>query len=200
LHEGLNLAGVFDVGGVFFCNDSRWAVAIPWQKQTASEDIAVKSDAYGFEGVRVDGMDPLAVYATTRYALRKATAADSETRRPTLIEALQYRFGPHTTADDPSVYRSDEELAYWRARDPISRFETFLQDRGLLDGETVETIEASTRETVADAIDTAESVESDPSDMFDHVYAEPTPRIEAQKRELTDLLDEYGDDVFLGDH
>jgi len=113
------------VPAVFFCNNNQWAISVPAEKQTASQTIAQKATAYGFEGVRVDGMDPLASYQVTRDALEKAKNPSNGELRPTLIEAVQYRFGAHTTADDPSVYRESEEVKQWKKKDPIPDWKLF---------------------------------------------------------------------------
>ncbi|MGH8945600.1 MAG: thiamine pyrophosphate-dependent enzyme, partial [Acidimicrobiia bacterium] len=101
-HTGMNFAGVWKTPTVFICSNNLYAISVPYSKQTASETIAQKAEAYGFEGLRVDGMDPIAVYLATRLAASRAR----EGRGPTLIEALTYRYGPHATADDPTLYRS----------------------------------------------------------------------------------------------
>ena len=199
-HEGLNFAGVFDVPAVFFCNNNQWAISVPRERQTASETLAQKAAAYGFEGVVVDGMDPLAVYQVTTEALAKATgdAAEDGRPRPTLIEAVQYRFGAHTTADDPSVYRDEGEVERWRRKDPIPRLEAFLRERGILDDERIAAIDESVKTEVADAIETAETTERPvPSDMFDHVYAERTDRLNEQATDLERLRERYGDEELL---
>ncbi|MES3518176.1 MAG: pyruvate dehydrogenase (acetyl-transferring) E1 component subunit alpha [Natronomonas sp.] len=197
-HEGLNFAGVFDVPVVFFCNNNGWAISVPRERQTASETLAQKADAYGIEGVQVDGMDPIAVYQVTKRAVEKAKADDPAGSRPTLIEAVQYRFGAHTTADDPSVYRDDEELERWRQKDPIPRLETFLRDRGLLDDEAIDAMEAEIHETVATAIEAAESSQRPHAEeLFEHVYEEPTEPIERQRAYLRALRERYGDEELL---
>ena len=197
-HEGLNFAGVFDAPVVFFCNNNQWAISVPRERQTASETIAQKAIAYGFDGVQIDGMDPLAVYRATRDAIDKAKDPDDGQLRPTLIEAVQYRFGAHTTADDPTVYRDDSEVEQWRELDPIKRMEAFLTGEGLLDDDRIEEIEASVTKQVADAVDAAEAVESpEPSEIFEHVYDSMPARLHEQLDQLEYLRDAYGDDALL---
>ncbi|MFC6726876.1 thiamine pyrophosphate-dependent dehydrogenase E1 component subunit alpha, partial [Halobium palmae] len=131
-HEGLNFAGVFDAPVVFFCENNEWAISLPRDRQTASDTIAGKAEAYGLGGAQVDGNDPLAVYEATCEALK--CARDGE---PVLLEALTYRRGAHTTADDPGRYRDEEpDLPEWRTRDPVERYEEFLRSEGVLDDES----------------------------------------------------------------
>ena len=200
-HEGLNFAGVFDTPNVFFCNNNQWAISVPRERQTASETLAQKAEAYGFEGVQVDGMDPLAVYEVTKRAVEKAKDPGEGELRPTLIEAVQYRFGAHTTADDPSVYREEEEVEQWKAKDPIPRMETFLLENGYLDTEGVEAIEGSVKDEVAEAIDEAESVaRPEPEEIFKHVYEGMPDRLREQAAEFEALRETYGDEAFLEGH
>lgn len=185
-HEGCNFAGVFKAPIVFFCQNNQFAISVPLQRQTASETIAQKAVAYGFPGVRVDGNDVLAVYKVTKEALDRARAGEG----PTLIEVVTYRFGPHTTADDPTRYRRQEELEEWRQRrDPITRMRRFLMQRGLLDEERDKAIAEEARERVAAAVRAVEQMpKAAATDIFDYVYAERPWHLEEQRRELLEEL------------
>jgi pyruvate dehydrogenase E1 component alpha subunit len=184
-HEGLNFAGVFDAPVVFFCENNDWAISTPRERQTASESIAVKAGAYGFDGVQVDGNDPLAVRETVTEALESARGGD-----PVLVESLTYRRGPHTTADDPSVYRDDDpDLPEWRTRDPVERYEEFLRGEGVVDDEFVETVREEAEAELKTAVEEAESAPpADPDDVFDHAYASLPPDLERQKASMRDSL------------
>ena len=125
VHEALNFAAVFKAPCVFVVQNNHWAISVPVSRQLAGPSIAHRAIGYGMPGIRVDGNDVLACYAVTDEAARRARDGGG----PTLIEAVTYRMGPHTTSDDPTRYRSDEELEYWAARDPIQRYRTYLQAR-----------------------------------------------------------------------
>jgi pyruvate dehydrogenase E1 component alpha subunit len=197
-HEGLNFAGVYDVPMVFFCNNNQWAISVPREKQTRSETLAQKAHAYGFEGVQVDGMDPLAVYKVTQEALAKARNPDEDQLRPTMIEAVQYRFGAHTTADDPTVYRDEDEVEEWKAKDPIPRLETYLREQEILDDERVAEIESEVEDRVAGAIEAAEAEpRPDPEEMFEHAYAELPPQLRQQRDEFLETVEKHGREAFL---
>ncbi|GAA0554258.1 thiamine pyrophosphate-dependent enzyme [Halorubrum ejinorense] len=211
-HEAMNFAGVFDTPTLFCCHNNGWAISIPESRQTATDTFAQKATAYGFDGVRVDGMDPLASYAVTREAAERARgeggggdgdgASDSEgdsadASRPVLIEFLEYRFGAHTTADDPSAYRDPDDVDPWRALDPVDRMEGFLRETGRIDDAGVAAAREEADEVVAAAIDFAESVDGAPSDMFDHAYAELPPEIRRQRDDLLAAVDEHGEEAFL---
>ncbi|OTF02928.1 thiamine pyrophosphate-dependent dehydrogenase E1 component subunit alpha [Halorubrum sp. SD612] len=200
-HEAMNFAGVFDTPTIFCCHNNGWAISIPRERQTASATFAQKASAYGFDGVRVDGMDPLASYAVTREAAERARGTDSETDtddpRPVLVEFVEYRFGAHTTADDPTAYRDPDDVDPWRALDPLDRMEAFLRETGRIDDEGVAAIRDEADDVVADAIDFAESVEAEPSDMFEDAYAELPPEVRRQRDELLAAVEEHGEDEFL---
>ena len=196
-HEAMNFAGVFDTPTVFFCNNNGWAISHPVENQTASATIAQKADAYGMAGVRVDGMDPLACYAVTKEAVERARDPDEGEGRPTLVEAVTYRFGAHTTADDPTVYRDEEEVETWKARDPLTRFEAFLRKTGRLDDELDAEIQADAEDHVAAVVDEATERQGDPESMFEDAYAELPPELARQREGFLSMLDEYGDEAFL---
>jgi pyruvate dehydrogenase E1 component alpha subunit len=141
--------------------------------------------AHGVPGIQVDGNDVLAVYAATKEAVERARSGEG----PTLIEAVTYRMSVHTTADDPSRYREDEEVEEWAERDPITRFQVYLKDKGLLDDEKIEQIEEEIDQEIRDAVERAEETMSEKVDalkMFDHMYDEPHPYLEAQREELAE--------------
>jgi pyruvate dehydrogenase E1 component subunit alpha len=127
--EALNFSGVFNAQTVLFVQNNQWAISMPRSRQTASQTIAQKGLAQGVTGVMVDGNDVLAVYAVSDWALCRARGGEG----PTLIEAVTYRIGAHTTADDPRRYQPPEEIEEWRGRDPLPRFRAYLERRGLWD-------------------------------------------------------------------
>ncbi len=125
-HEAVNFSAVFDLPVIIIIQNNQWAISTPRSSQTKAKTLAHKAIGYGIEGIQVDGNDPLAMYIATKEAKEKALRGEG----PTLIEALTYRLGPHTTSDDPSIYRSDDEVAYWEERDPITRFRIYLIELG----------------------------------------------------------------------
>lgn len=178
-HEALNFAGVWSVPVVFLVQNNQWAISVPLKKQTHSATIAQKAVAYGMPGLQVDGNDVLAVYAAAREAVDRARAGDG----PTLIECVTYRLGVHTTADDPSKYRSEEEVTMWEKKDPLTRFRAYLEQRSLLESDIESQIDAE----IVDAVQRFEATPPpDPLTMFDHAYAELTPDLEAQRAELAE--------------
>jgi len=177
VHEAFNLAGVWNVGVVFYVQNNQWAISLPTEKQTASRTLAEKACAYGFESIRVDGNDLLAVYAATSLGARIAR----EKCRPVLIEGVTYRLGAHTTADDPRLYRDEEQVADWLEKDPLTRLEKYLALRGLLSEKDREDLAAETLEESRKAFEQAER-EVDPSleDTFRYTFASLPPVLERQ--------------------
>lgn len=182
-HSALNFAGVFQTPTLFFCQNNHYAISCPVAKQTASKSIAVKAQAYGFEGRRVDGNDVLAVYQATKEA---AEYVRSE-RKPFLIEAVTYRMGPHTTADDPTRYRPDEELKQWEQKDPLRRFRMYLEKKGLLDEEAERKLREEVQAQIQEAVREAEKAPlPGPEALIEDVYAEVPPFL---REELTEILE-----------
>jgi pyruvate dehydrogenase E1 component alpha subunit len=189
-HEAMNFAGVWHVPIVFICQNNQWAISIPLKKQTHSRTIAEKAMAYGFPGIQVDGNDVLAVYAATRDAVARARAGNG----PTLIECVTYRLGVHTTADDPTKYRSQEEVAEWERKDPITRFTAYLEKKNLLE----DGLEAKIDAEIAEAVRRFEATPApDPLTVFDHIYAELPPDL---RRERDALAKQLGQTASNGDH
>ncbi|WP_425492894.1 pyruvate dehydrogenase (acetyl-transferring) E1 component subunit alpha [Natrinema amylolyticum] len=178
VYEAMNLAGVYEAQTIFFCQNNQYAISTPLSKQTRAASLAQKAVAAGIEPIQVDGNDILGVYAVTKAARERARRGV-----PTLIEATTYRREMHTTADDPSVYRTTEEEESWEPLDPILRFERYLRDRGLLDDETVDSIESEIEADLEESLEAARETEAnaDPVDMFDNAYAERPPYLERQR-------------------
>ena len=177
VHEAFNLAGVWSVGVVFYVQNNQWAISLPTEKQTASRTLAEKACAYGFESIRVDGNDLLAVYAAASVGARIAR----EKNRPVLIEGYTYRLGAHTTADDPKLYRDDTQVAGWLDKDPLIRLEKYLLGRGLLTEKDREELAAAAQDEAKKAFGRAEN-EADPSleDTFRYTFASMPPLLERQ--------------------
>lgn len=181
-HEGINIASVFKAPVVFFNQNNGYAISVPIDKQMNSETIAQKSESYGIPGIRVDGMDVFAVYLAVKEALDRARRGEG----PTLIEAVTMRFGPHTTADDPTKYRDQEKIDEERDRlDPLLRVERLMKNLNMWDEEWVEKIEKEIDTELNEAIDRMEAYEKpNPAHMFDYVFEEPTWTIAEQKEAL----------------
>ncbi len=178
-HEAMNFAAVFDIPVVFFCQNNHYAISLHLSQQTRSESIAAKAAAYGMEGVQVDGNDVLAVIEVTARAVERARDGFG----PTLIEAVTYRLGPHTTSDDPSRYRDAAEGAEWAARDPLLRVQEYLRSQGSWDDTYQAQLEQRCAQVVEEAVAAAESL-SEPTrdEMLDRMFAKPTSALERQRR------------------
>lgn len=179
-HEGLNWAAVFKVPAIFFCTNNQYAISMNRSRQTVSETLAQKAVAYGMPGIQVDGMDLLAVYAATKAAADHARAG----KGPVLIEALGYRLGAHTTADDPSLYRSAEEEALWAPREPLIRMRKLLESRGLWDEAKEEAFRAEVVAETDAAMKEVDALNETPlPEVFAYQYADTPADLLAQQAE-----------------
>jgi len=179
-HEAMNFAAVYQTPTVFLCQNNGYAISYPTSEQTKSESIAAKAAAYGMPGIRVDGNDVVAVLVGVREAAALARAGDG----PSLIEAVTYRLGPHTTADDPTRYRAGDEGDEWEAKDPLARIKTLLEQQGQWSEEWQSELEARSSEIIERAVDWAESVPPPTfEEMLHRMYATPTAPIREQLAE-----------------
>ena len=149
-HEGLNFAGVHQLPILFICENNQYAYSVPIEKALAIDDVADRAESYGFDGVAINGNDVLAVYQTTQGALRRARGGDG----PTLIECKTYRWHGHSE-HDKAFYRTEEELAMWKSRDPIPTFTTYLQGLRVLDETKTADIEQRVKKTIDEALELA---------------------------------------------
>lgn len=179
-HEALNFAGVLQTPVIFLCQNNQWAISLPREKQSRSKTLAQKGLAYGMPCLQVDGNDVLAVYTAAAEAAERARDGGG----PTMIECVTYRLGIHTTADDPSKYRDEEEVEKWEKRDPLPRFQDYLKECGVLSDGDIESLESEIEEEIDQAWkDTETRMEEldGPEMMFDYIYAERPPYLEAQR-------------------
>ena len=179
-HEAMNFAAVFETPCIFFCQNNGWAISLPRESQTRSETIAQKAIAYGMPGFQVDGNDLFAVYQMTLEAVERARAGGG----PTLIEAVTYRIGPHTTSDDPGRYRNADEGLEWARRDPLERVRLFLSERGSWSDAWQAQIENEAATEIDRAIELAEEMPAMTArDIFDAMFEEPTLSLRRQQSE-----------------
>ncbi len=188
--EALVFAASFQTPQVFFLQNNHWAISVPVSVQSRTP-LYLRAGGFGIPGVQVDGNDVLASYAVTAKNLEEARSGSG----PRLIEALTYRIGAHTTSDDPGKYRTDAELDWWLARDPIIRYEAYLRSRGEGDAFFAEaTVQAE--DFAADVRRRTLEIANPGTDlMFDHVYSEPHPVMSAQKQWLADYEAALGADL-----
>lgn len=176
-HAGMNFAGVWKAPTVFICSNNGYAISVPVSKQTASETLAHKAVGYGIPGVRVDGMDVLAMYQVTAEAVDRARRGDG----PTFIEAITYRYGAHATADDARLYRSTEEEEAWRSKDPMIRMRRFLESRDLWDDVTHDELVAQATREFDTALEAIEAQGEPGRDaIVRHVYDRIPPLLVGQ--------------------
>jgi TPP-dependent pyruvate/acetoin dehydrogenase alpha subunit len=149
-HEALNIAGVQRLPVLFICENNQYAYSVPLEKSMAIDDVADRAEGYGFDGVAINGNDVLAVYQATQGALARARAGDG----PTLIECKTYRWHGHSE-HDKAFYRTNEELAMWKSRDPIPTFTTYLKGLHVLTDQHEAEIDARVKTTIDDAVEFA---------------------------------------------
>jgi len=189
-HSAMNFAAVTKAPVVFVIIDNGWAISVPSSKQTAASSYGAKAKAYGMPGIDVDGNDPVAIFSATQEAADRARAGEG----PSLVALRSYRMGGHSSSDDPTRYRDDEEVKYWSERDPLSRMESFLMQKGLLsEGQRKELSSALVSEIKA-AIDHAEQV-GDPEleSLVTDVYAVPPKHLTRQVIDALRIVAEQGD-------
>ena len=174
--ESFDFAAVYHAPVVFFCQNNQYAISVPISRQTAVP-IAQRSDGFGFRGVRVDGNDVLACHAVTSAALQQARDGGG----PTLIEAVTYRMGAHTTSDDPTRYREADEVAAWKAKDPIDRVHAYLDSVGTPPQFFTE-LEAEAEALGEHLREACVAMESpDLAELFDQVFVEQTGELREQQ-------------------
>jgi 2-oxoisovalerate dehydrogenase E1 component alpha subunit len=182
-NEAFNFAAVNSAPVVFFCQNNQWAISVPLNKQLAVP-VYRRAAGFGFPGVQVDGNDVLAVYAVTKVAAERAREGGG----PTLVEALTYRLGAHTTTDDPTRYRTKDELEMWTSREPVGRYKAFLEKAGLWSEGLEQEVQAEA-DLLAARIRTSVEEMPDPpmADLVEHVYADPPATLMRQWRRLEEF-------------
>ena len=183
-HVGMNFAGVFKAPCIFICRNNGWAISTGLRSQTAAPSFAAKAIGYGMPGVRVDGNDLLAILAVMEDAVARARAGEG----PTLIEAVTYRRGGHSSSDDPSVYRDPGEPRQWEAKDPIERWKKYLATRGLHSEALENDLRNQIQGELSECLAHAERLGPPPVEsLFDDVFAELPPHLAEQRAELLAL-------------
>ncbi len=189
IHESFVFAAVHKAPVVFVVENNGYAISMPVQKQSVTDHLAGRGPGFGIPSMRVDGNDVLAMIGATREAVDRARAGDG----PTLIEAVTYRMSLHTTSDDPSVYRSEEEVEYWKQREPFHRLEKYLAGRGILDDDGIAATTAECEQEVLEARDRfRERSIPKPREVFDFVYRNMPAELKEQQREYFQRLDRKG--------
>jgi pyruvate dehydrogenase E1 component alpha subunit len=180
-YEAMNFAGVWKAPVVFLIQNNQWAISIPREKQTAAQTLAQKAIAAGIPGVQVDGSDALAVYKATKEALDRAHKGEG----PTLIEAITYRLMMHTTADDPSKYRTPESEKEWWEKEPLVRFKLYLEKKGIWDDKKQKKLDDEIKKEVDQAVEEFEAQKDfKPDKPFDHVFGTKHDVIEEEREEF----------------
>lgn len=182
-YEGLNFAGAYAANAIFVVQNNRFAISVPVEKQSAAKTIAQKAVAAGIEGIQVDGMDVLAVYAATQQARERAIAGEG----PTLIETLTYRYGPHTMAgDDPTRYRTKDLDSEWEKKDPLVRFRKFLEKKNLWSEEQENKVVEEAKEDIKASIKKADGAPKQKvTDLINFMFEELPYNLREQLEQYT---------------
>jgi pyruvate dehydrogenase E1 component alpha subunit len=186
-YEGLNFAAAYNAPLVVVIQNNQWAISTPRAKATKAETLAQKAYAFGIPGIQVDGNDVLAVYAATKEAVDYARQGNG----PVLIEAVTYRLGAHTTSDDPTIYRKDEEVKAWEKKDPMIRFKKYLIDKGYWTEEEDQKLEEENTAYVGETFKKVEQTgDAELIDIFKYTYKEMTPQLNEQYEYIKNFLKE----------
>ncbi|MCC4250155.1 pyruvate dehydrogenase (acetyl-transferring) E1 component subunit alpha [Microbacterium testaceum] len=184
VNEAMVFASSFAAPVVFVCSNNQWAISEPVAVQ-AKYPIAGRAPGFGIPSLRIDGNDVLACVAAMRWALDRARRGGG----PTFLEAVTYRMGPHTTSDDPTRYRTSDEVERWAERDPIARFEAYLRAEGVLDDSALADVAAAADALAAEVRSACvRATTRAPETVFDHVYAEPHAGLATQKADYLGYL------------
>ncbi|KQU59677.1 thiamine pyrophosphate-dependent dehydrogenase E1 component subunit alpha [Rossellomorea marisflavi] len=168
-HEGANFAGVHKLPVIFMCENNKYAISVPIEKQLACEKVSDRAIGYGMPGITVDGNDPIEVYKVVKEAADRGRRGEG----PTLIETVSYRLTPHSSDDDDRSYRSPDEVAKAKTNDPIITFGAYLKETGVMDDELEKTINDRVMKQVNEATDYAEAAPyAEPESAMKYVYAE----------------------------
>ncbi|MEZ5096553.1 MAG: pyruvate dehydrogenase (acetyl-transferring) E1 component subunit alpha [Nocardioides sp.] len=191
VNESFIFAASYNAPVVFFCQNNQWAISEPIERQSRIP-LYQRAGGFGFPGLRVDGNDVLATYAVTQYALQRARDGQG----PTLVEAYTYRMGAHTTTDDPTRYRLSDDVEKWKLRDPIARVRAYLVRNGLADEGFFAGVDDEATELGRHLREGCKAMpDPGPLSMFDHVYAEMTDELAAQRDGYADYLASFEDDL-----
>jgi pyruvate dehydrogenase E1 component alpha subunit len=187
VNEAFIFAASYNAPVVFFCQNNQWAISEPIERQTRIP-LYQRALGFGFPGVRVDGNDVLASYVVTKAALQRARDGQG----PTFVEAYTYRMGAHTTTDDPTRYRLSDDVEHWKLKDPIARLEVYLRRNGLVDDDFIGDVQEEAKQLGAHLREGCKALpDPQPLSMFDHVYAEMTDELAAQRDGFADYLDSF---------
>ncbi|AUJ26828.1 Pyruvate dehydrogenase E1 component subunit alpha [Virgibacillus dokdonensis] len=180
-YEGINFAGAYKAPAIFFVQNNRFAISVPVEKQTNAKTLAQKAVAAGIEGIQVDGMDVLAVYAATKHARERAVNGEG----PMLIETMTYRYGPHTMAgDDPTRYRTEDLDNEWEKKDPLVRFRKYLEAKNLWSEEDENKVIEEAKEEIKQAIKQADQhPKQKVTDLMANMYEELPYNLQEQMEE-----------------